>query len=263
MGRFFYFWAMICLISPAKSLDFETDSYIGRTTQADFLNQAEKLNASLKRLSRKKLQDLQSISSNLASLNFQRNQDWVTEEKMLKQAVLAFNGDVYTGLKANSWTEEDMNFASNSLRILSGLYGILRPTDLIKPYRLEMGTNIKVGRKKNLYDFWKKDLSEYFQSIDQSELILNLASDEYFKAVAVAKPLQRIIKFSFKDQNNNGDYKVMSFHAKKARGMMVNYIIKNRITEVQDLVKFNEENYYFHTNQSDKNHLVFLRDKIS
>lgn len=253
---------MILFLSPAKTLDFESDLQIGETTKPVFLEHSEKINAKLSKTSRKKLMELQSISAQLASLNYDRNQDWTTDHNDgVRQAVLCFKGDVYVGLKADEWTEKEMSYANDHLRILSGLYGVLKPSDQIMPYRLEMGTSLKVGRRDNLYDFWQDKIKAYFkENISSGELVLNLASNEYFKAVEKAKVKNPVLNVEFKDFSN-GQFKVISFFAKKARGLMADYVIRNQINSPQDLKAFDVEGYYFDDKESTDSNYVFLRDK--
>ena len=253
---------MILFLSPAKTLDFESDLQIGEVTKPVFLEYSEKINAKLKRTSRKKLMELQSISAQLASLNYDRNQEWNNEHKEnVRQAVLCFKGDVYVGLNADEWAEKEMAYANKHVRILSGLYGVLRPSDLIMPYRLEMGTSLKVGRRDDLYAFWQDKIKAYFkENISPDELVVNLASNEYFKAVEKAKVKNPVLNIEFKDFSN-GQFKVISFFAKKARGLMADYIVRNQINTPQDLKGFNVEGYYFDDKESTDSNYVFLRDK--
>lgn len=253
---------MITFLSPAKSLDFDTKQQIGSGSLPHFLEQAEIVNDSLKKKSAKKLMALQSISAKLAELNVTRNQEWNTahSEANAKQAALAFTGDVYQGLEANHWQAAEMEYAAQHLRILSGLYGILKPTDLIQPYRLEMGTSLKVQRRANLYAFWKKHLAEYLSGFPEDEVFLNLASQEYFKVVHVANPKNRVIDVEFLDFSN-GKYKVISFFAKKARGLMANYVVQNKLDTPEALSTFDVEGYAFSKGDSEENKLVFTRKK--
>ena len=253
---------MIALISPAKTLDFESDLVLGNKDVPYFLHDAERVNRKLRSLSRKKLRELQSISSQLASVNHQRNQEWNTDHSdNTRQAALCFKGDVYLGMEAQNWSEQDMEYAVNHLRILSGLYGILKPNDLIKPYRLEMGTALPVGRRKDLYAFWADKLKKYFNTeVGKEELLINLASNEYFNALKQAKLKNPVINVEFKDYSN-GSYKVLSFFAKKARGMMADYLIRNRIDNPDGIKSFNTAGYYFDAKSSSNDKFVFLRDK--
>lgn len=255
---------MILVISPAKTLDFESENISPSYSIPESLDRSEKIIKKLRTLSVKKLGDLMSISKDLSQLNHQRNLDWDTNFSIEngKPAIQAFKGDVYLGLDVPSFTQEDVDFANSHLRILSGLHGVLKPLDLIKPYRLEMGTKLPVERKKNLYDFWRAEVTQRMNSfLEQSEnkVLVNLASDEYFKVIDTTKLQAEIIKPSFKDFKN-GKYKVLSFFAKKARGMMSAYIIKNRINEPEALKGFNEEGYSFNEELTIGNEWVFTRN---
>ena len=204
-----------------------------------------------------------NISIKLAELNFERYTRWSLplNEDNAKQAILAFNGHAYSGLKADNFNENDFDFAQKHLRILSGLYGILKPLDLILPYRLEMGTKLENPKGKNLYQFWDELITtELNKDILNSEnnILINLASDEYYKAIKINKLNANVIKPVFKE-NKNGNYKVISVYAKKARGLMTRFIIKNKLTNPSDIKAFNTEGYSFNNNFSDKNTFVFTR----
>ena len=255
---------MIHIISPAKSLDFETKSKIEFHSESIFQKESEQIMKKLSAQSKKKLKDLMGISDNLAALNYERNQNWefpTSANELSKQAVLAFTGDVYLGMDANHFSKTDLEYAQEHLRILSGLYGLLRPMDMILPYRLEMGTDLKVGSKKNLYDFWgdkiTKAINESLKG-HQEKVLVNLASNEYFKAVKSKDLDGTIVSPEFKDEKN-GKLKIISFYAKKARGMMSNYIIKNKIAHVEDLKGFDYEGYSFNQELSSPNKPVFTR----
>lgn len=238
---------MKIVISPAKSLDFETKLPIERYSQPCFLQHSEKLNKVLIKKKPKALSKLMGISDNLAQLNWQRNQDFSTPftSDNARPAVYAFNGDVYQGLNAYSLTEQKMDKLQRTLRILSGLYGILKPLDLIQPYRLEMGTSLKIGRKKNLYEFWKKEITTQLNSeLEDDELFINLASNEYFGAVDVKMLKVPVISPVFKDWKND-KLKVISFFAKKARGSMVRYIIDTDAKTLEDIKGFNYDDYIY------------------
>lgn len=252
---------MILFLSPAKTLDFESGLSLGEITRPYFLDAAEKVNNKLRKFSKSKLMDLQSISRQLAEVNHERNQQWDKQNNEdVRQAALAFKGDVYQGLNADQWSEKDMAFANEHLRILSGLYGILKPGDGILPYRLEMGTSLPVGRRKDLYDFWRDKIKGYFKNtISEDELILNLASNEYFRAVEAAKVKNPVLSVEFKDFSK-GSFKIISFYAKKARGYMADYIVQNRIDNKEDLKGFDTEGYYFDVKTSTDSNFVFLRD---
>lgn len=253
---------MKIVVSPAKSLDFETALPTGKYTEPSFLAEAEKLNSVLQKKTPKKLSDLMSISDNLAQLNWQRNQDWslpFTKDNA-RPAVYAFKGDVYIGLDSYTIPENKLDVLQDQLRILSGLYGILKPLDLMQPYRLEMGTKLKVGRKDNLYEFWKKQVTEQFNNeLQDDELFVNLASNEYFSVIDKKALKVPIITPQFKDWKGD-KLKIISFFAKKARGMMVRYIVDTGAKTIEDLKGFNYDGYGFseeHTSKQDE--LVFVR----
>lgn len=254
---------MLVVISPAKTLDFETPWKLKNISQPDFLLESQLLIDQLQKLSATKIGELMSISEKLAILNAERFLNWhlpFTPENA-KPALLAFRGDVYTGLDADSFSVKDRNFAQKHLRILSGLYGVLRPLDLIQAYRLEMGTGFKNNRGKNLYEFWGDKITEHFNSEfsnQQKPTLINLASNEYWSVVKPAKLQADVITPIFKDEKN-GQYKTISFFAKKARGMMAAYVIKNQIKNPEDLKAFDSEGYAFNTKMSKENEWVFLR----
>ncbi len=252
---------MKIIISPAKSLDFENKVTTDVYTQPRFLEQSEKLNKKLKTLSRKKLSELMKISDDLASLNYDRNQDWQPPFSLdnAKQAVFAFTGEVYRGIDANSISEDKIPVLQDKLRILSGLYGLLKPLDLIQPYRLEMGTKLKVGRRENLYKFWDTKLAESLnEELEEGELLINLASTEYFKALPKKALKVPMITPVFKDFKN-GQYKTIMTFAKKARGLMVRYIIDNNVETLEELKGFDVEGYGFSEEMSTETELVFTR----
>ncbi|GFD76779.1 peroxide stress protein YaaA [Tenacibaculum sp. IMCC1] len=252
---------MKIIISPAKSLDFESKATTDVYTQPRFLEQSEKLNKKLRTLSRKKLSELMKISDDLASLNYDRNQDWQPPFSLdnAKQAVFAFTGEVYRGIDASSISEDKIPILQEKLRILSGLYGLLKPLDLIQPYRLEMGTKLKVGRRENLYKFWDTTLAESLnEELGDGELLINLASTEYFKALPKKALKVPMITPVFKDFKN-GQYKTIMTFAKKARGLMVRYIIDNNVETLEELKGFDVEGYGFSEEMSTETELVFTR----
>lgn len=252
---------MKLVISPAKSLDFETKVPTNRVTESQFLKQSETLNKWLKKQSARDLSALMKISDNLGQLNYERNQSWQLPFKTntAKQAVYAFSGDVYKGLDAYSITDDKLEVLQNTVRILSGLYGVLKPTDLIMPYRLEMGTKLPVDEKKNLYEFWKKDIVEALNNeLEDDELFLNLASNEYFKAIDVKALKVPVITANFKDFKN-GAYKIISFYAKEARGLMARYVIDTNAKTIDDLKGFNYKGYGLSEDMSTTTNLVFIR----
>lgn len=252
---------MKIIISPAKSLDFETKVPTSLHTQPVFLEQSQKLNKKLRTLSRKKIGELMGISPALAQLNYERNQNWEPPFTLdnAKQAVYAFTGDVYRGLDVVSLKEERLPVLQDKLRILSGLYGLLKPLDLIQPYRLEMGKKLKVGRKENLYKFWGDTLAKALNDeMTDGDILINLASSEYFKAVPTKALKVPMITPVFKDLKN-GQYKTIMTFAKKARGFMARYIVDNNINDLEDLKGFNTEGYGFSEAMSTDAELVFIR----
>ncbi|WP_086481109.1 peroxide stress protein YaaA [Oceanospirillum sanctuarii] len=255
---------MKLVISPAKTLDFESAPVTQTYSDPSFLENSQLLVDELKELSQADVATLMKLSDKLAALNVARFGSWETPftPDNAKQAILAFKGDVYTGLDAESFSEEDFSFAQNHLRILSGLYGLLKPLDLIQPYRLEMGTKFTNSRGKNLYEFWDMQLTDALNNEfaeEKEPVLINLASNEYFKAVKTKNLQAEIITPVFKDWKN-GQYKMISFYAKKARGLMAAYIIQNQLSDPEQLKNFDTEGYYFNEEQSKGNEWVFLRD---
>lgn len=255
---------MLMIISPAKTLDYDSPLATEAYTQPDFLDEACELIDQLKDLEPHQVSNLMSISDKLGQLNAERFRTWSTPftPDNARQAILAFKGDVYTGLDAESFSDDDFAFAQQHLRMLSGLYGLLKPLDLMQPYRLEMGTRFENKRGKDLYAFWGHKLTEALNQLlaEDDQVLINLASNEYFKSVKKKDLDGRLITPQFKDWKN-GQYKMISFYAKKARGLMCRYAIQNRISQADDLKGFNLEGYYFSEDQSDKNNWVFLRDQ--
>ena len=255
---------MLIVISPAKSLDFETLPKTQHYTMPDMLEESEKLVGRLRKMKPKDLSDLMGISANLGQLNYERYQTWslpFTPENA-KQAVLAFNGDVYQGLDANSLDEDQLLLLQDKLRILSGLYGVLRPLDLVQPYRLEMGTKLKYQRSEDLYAFWKNKITASVKGAvaeSGSNILLNLASNEYYKSIESKKLGAEIVTPAFKDLKN-GKYKMISFYAKKARGLMTRFVVENDIKKVEDLQAFDSEGYVFNPRLSKAGAPVFTRD---
>lgn len=255
---------MLMLISPAKTLDFDTASVTDKATRPDFLDQSRELISTLRDLAPQDVSSLMGISDKLGQLNYDRYQQWHTPftPDNAKQAVLAFKGDVYTGLDAERFNAGDFTFAQQHLRILSGLYGLLRPLDLIQPYRLEMGTRLENPRGKTLYDFWGERLTvainEQLNALKQP-VVVNLASNEYFKAVKPKALQAPLVTPVFKDWKN-GQYKIISFYAKKARGLMAAYAIENRLKKAEDLKAFDREGYGFNPELSTDKQWVFTRN---
>lgn len=255
---------MLMVISPAKTLDYETPPVTTRYTQPEHLDHAQDLIAQLRDFSPAQIAELMHLSDKLAGLNAARFGSWTrtfTPENA-KQALLAFKGDVYTGLDAESFDEADFDFAQQHVRMLSGLYGVLRPLDLMQPYRLEMGTRLANPRGKDLYAFWGERISGWLNdalAAQGDDVLLNLASNEYFGAVKRKVLNARIIDTEFRDLKND-QYKIISFYAKKARGLMARYVIKERLTDLHGLKDFNYQGYRYSAERSTPDNLVFLRD---
>ena len=253
---------MKILISPAKSLDFDSNIDSLKCTQPVFLNKTSQINSVLKEKSPKDLMQLQGISQKLSDLNWKRNNDYVDNHnnKNSRPAVFAFNGDVYSGIDVKTLSEDKVYDLQKSLRILSGYYGVLKPLDLIQPYRLEMGTKLAVNGSENLYKFWSENITNsILDEMSREDLLINLASNEYFEAFDKKKFDGRIISPVFKDFKN-GKLKIISFYAKKARGMMVRYIVDNEVSSYNELLGFNLGNYsYNEAETSDENFPVFTR----
>lgn len=256
---------MLALISPAKTLDYESVLPTDHHTLPRLLDQSQQLIDVARKLSATEIAKLMTVSEKIAQLNVARFNDWNADFNFsnARQAIFAFKGDVYTGLNAYALAEEDIQFAQTHLRMLSGLYGLLRPLDLMMPYRLEMGTKLANPAGPNLYAFWGDTITQLINADlekSQSDLLVNIASDEYYKSVKESKIQAEVIKPVFLDQKN-GKYKVISFYAKKARGLMARYIIENKLERAQDLKSFNTDGYYFDQDSSLKGELVFKRDE--
>ena len=252
---------MKLVLSPAKSLNFESELPTTITTESCFLNESLRLNKLLKKKSARSLSKLMGISNNLGQLNYERNQDWHLPftKNNARPAIYAFSGDVYRGLDAYNIPKEKLNILQDSVRIISGLYGLLKPLDLMQPYRLEMGTKFPVGKNKNLYEFWRKKVTQSLNDeLEDNELFLNLASKEYFKAIDTKALKVPVITASFKDFKN-GEYKMIMTFAKLARGYMTRYIIDTNAKTIDDLRAFNYEGYALSESMSSKTELVFIR----
>jgi uncharacterized protein len=258
---------MLFLLSPAKSLDFEAPAHDAPHTQPLFVKQAEPLIKALRKKSWRQVSKLMDLSQALSELNVARYQAWSPEftPQNAKQSVLAFNGDVYDGLNAKTLSADDLAWAQAHLCILSGLYGVLRPLDLMQPYRLEMGTALKVGRPDNLYQYWRKTIAPYLNERlndtiqgDAQPVVVNLASQEYFKSVNLKLLKARVVECVFEDFSG-GSYKVVSFFAKKARGMMARHAITQQIQAPEKLQSFFQEGYGFCADASTPDRLVFRR----
>lgn len=256
---------MIILLSPAKTLDYETKIKGPSFSSPYFLSKSKNLIKTLKNKKPEEISNLMNISEKLALLNSDRYKSWKGSRKesaSSKQAIFVFKGDVYQGLNIEEFKRKDLDYSQNHLRLLSGLYGVLRPLDIIEPYRLEMGTKLKISNTKNLYEFWSDDIANQILKdleLIKSNTILNLASNEYFNSVKSLEKSANIISPAFKDLSK-GKYKIISFYAKKARGLMASWILRNKIQKEEDLINFNIGGYYFSETESSKNVPVFLRD---
>lgn len=254
---------MIILLSPAKTLYDRSPVQLDSYTESQFMPEAKRIIAVLKKKKPAQLAQLMDISMKLAELNFQRYQTWEPPFNLGNswQAILMFNGDVYQGLKADTFSDSQFEIAQQNIRILSGVYGLLKPLDLIQPYRLEMGIPISIAGKKNLYEFWKTKITTHLKSeLAQSNqnILINLASKEYFSAIDTKKLKTRIITPSFKE-HKNGQYQMVSFFAKRARGLMSRFIVLNNITNPEEIKAFDMEGYYFNNQLSKENDWVFTR----
>ena len=254
---------MITLLSPSKKLNFEPQNMVDNYTQCEFIKSAEILANKAKNLTENDLKELMDISDKLAQLNRERFDRWSLpfNSSNAKQAILAFDGGVYSGLRANTFSDKDFGFAQDHLRILSGLYGILKPLDLIQPYRLEMGVSFQNPKGKNLYDFWKQSITDNLNNTlkkHPSPVIINCASVEYFSAIDLSKLKGSILSIVFKEYRN-GELKFISFNAKKARGLMTQYIVKNKIDDHTNIKDFNYEDYKFDSKLSEDSKFVFTR----
>jgi len=256
---------MLIVLSPAKSLDYESPVKTRKFTQPQFLDDAQQLIATLRDYSPDQLSELMNISAKLGELNVQRYANWQQpfDTNNARQAAFAFTGDVYVGLDINSLSAADLDFAQKHLRILSGLYGLLRPLDLMQPYRLEMGTSLKTDAGRNLYQFWGSRITDALNASlkkQKQPILVNLASNEYFKSVKEMQLCSDVITPVFKDYKN-GQYKLISFYAKKARGMMAAWIIHERVTQADDLKGFDVAGYRYSARESSPGKPVFLRQQ--
>ena len=252
---------MKLVISPAKSLDLNREIPVAHTTESHFLKESERLNRLLKKKSARSLSKLMKISPALGQLNYDRNQEWQLPftNTNARPAVYTFSGEVYRGLDAYSISEDKLDKLQDTVRIISGLYGLLKPMDLMQAYRLEMGTKFPVGKHKNLYEFWRKNITQTLNDeLEDGELFLNLASAEYFKAIDVKALKVPVITANFKDFKN-GEYKMIMTFAKQARGYMSRYIIDTNAKTIEDIKSFNYEGYGFSESMSTATDLVFIR----
>ncbi|MGK0309356.1 MAG: cytoplasmic iron level regulating protein YaaA (DUF328/UPF0246 family) [Lentimonas sp.] len=258
---------MLVLLSPAKSLDYETPALVNKATQPRFAKDSCALIEALKELDPTAIGELMHISPKLAELNYARYQNYQTTptKDNSRQAILAFTGDVYQGMTLANWSQKDFDTAQSQIRILSGLYGVLRPLDCIQPHRLEMGTKLKTARGDNLYKFWGSAITEQLnQDIKKSgsDFVINLASNEYFSSVKPKELKGTVVTPVFKDEKN-GVFKTISFYAKKARGMMADFIVRNQIESSEGLKAFNTNGYQFNAEASESNTLTFLRPSVN
>lgn len=257
---------MIHILSPAKSLDFDTALKIEKSSQPALLSQSKKLIENLKQKSSQDLQVLMSMSEKLGDLNYERFQNWKAAKKVSdnsRQAIFAFTGDVYQGLDATTLSATDVEYAQSHLRILSGLYGVLKPLDIMEAYRLEMGTLLSIDSHQSLYEFWGNTITEELNEAlrnHEEKVIVNLASNEYFKAVKKKDVAGEIISPQFKDAKN-GEYKIIAFYAKKARGLMSRYIVQNQISRPKDLEGFDLGGYRYNVDMSSEKNPVFTREE--
>jgi len=254
---------MIIVISPAKTVDFETAPQTSKFTHPDFLSESSKLVREMRHYSHNDIKKLMTVSDKIADLNVERFKKFKTPftTKNAKQAGLAFKGDVYTGLNIEDFSARDLDFAQKHLRILSGLYGLLRPLDLMQAYRLEMGLKLPIKNNKNLYEFWDSQITEKINSEfkkQKENTLINLASNEYFKVIQKKNLEGTIITPAFKEARDGG-FKIIGIYAKKARGLMSRYIIKNRLKNPEELKKFSLDGYKFNHKLSSKNDWVFTR----
>ena len=254
---------MLSLISPSKNLDFKSKSTSRKKSEPVFLNEAETLVATMRQFDASDIKSLMGINDDLASLNEERFGNWQPDFKGSKQAVLAFRGDVYLGLDAKTLTERDLTSAQRRLRILSGLYGLLKPLDQIHPYRLEMGLPIRTNGSENLYGFWGGRIADTLnQELAQHKnpILINLASDEYFKVVETSRIEYPIVKCQFLDKFRDS-YRFMSYYGKRARGSMARYLVTEKIDNLAGVKRFAMQGYRFDKTRSDKTKLVFIRDE--
>lgn len=257
---------MIILLSPAKTLDFaENNSNNFDFSSPIFLKKSKKLINGLKKMHPGKISSLMNLSDKLTNLNVERYNSWKAQTKPsvnARQSVFVFKGDVYQGLSADTLSKTDINYAQKHLRILSGLYGILKPLDLIEPYRLEMGTKLKNEKGHNLYDFWGKQISKNIEEDlknQKSNILINLASNEYYNSVQSLSENINVISPVFKDKGKDGRYKIISFYAKKARGFMTSWLIKNKVKNTKDIISFSDHGYIYSPEESKDSFPTFIR----
>jgi cytoplasmic iron level regulating protein YaaA (DUF328/UPF0246 family) len=247
------------LISPAKSLNFDVKPSISSDSEPKFLSDSKILVSELKKFSQDDIAKMMNISQNLAKLNFERYKNFTTPftKKNAKAAIFVFNGDVYDGIEVEKYQEKDFDYLQENLRILSGLYGILKPLDLMQAYRLEMSTKLKNPRGKNLYEFWQDKITNFLNE-EEGNLIVNLASEEYFKSINQKKLKAKLLNINFYEKKNE-KYKIIGIFAKKARGTMVHYLTKNKVENIEKIKEFNLLEYKFNDKMSDENNFSFCR----
>tara|TARA_B100000029_G_scaffold198492_1_gene196652 strand:- start:93080 stop:93853 length:774 start_codon:yes stop_codon:yes gene_type:complete len=256
---------MITVLSPAKTLDYSSTENISDYSSPVFLDKSKDLIGELSKKKSSEISKLMNLSDKLTSLNVDRYKSWQAQKKPsdnAKPSIYVFKGDVYQGLDAESFSKKDISFAQKHLRILSGLYGMLKPLDIIEPYRLEMGTKLKTKNGSNLYDFWGRDIAKEIEkelNCMKSELLINLASNEYYDSVQSLSNEIKVIAPIFKDKGKDGKYKIISFYAKKARGYMASWLVKNRVNKENDITSFSEQGYKFSLDDSQNGCPVFLR----
>ena len=257
---------MLAVLSPSKTLDYASPALTKKCSQPEFLEDSSELIKKLRSFSRPQLAKLMSISPKLTELNHERFATWTPDftPDNARQALLAFKGDVYHGFNLQDYKAADFTFAQKHLRILSGLYGLLRPLDLMQPYRLEMGTDLKTHRGKDLYAFWDTKVTDALNEAlteQKDDVLINLASNEYFNVIREERLDAQVITPVFKDRTKNGDFRILALFAKKARGTMIDHMIRNRLTKPKELKPFNTGGYKFSAKESTAAKFVFLRDK--
>lgn len=254
---------MITIISPAKTLDFNKIAITDQYSEPIFKEEASQLIGELQKYSSQDIEELMNISDKLAELNYKRYKQWSKEHSIenSKQAILAYSGDVYQGMKAGDFNEKQLKFSQQHIRIISGLYGVLRPLDLIQPYRLEMSIKLKNSKGVDLYSFWKEKITDFFNKEigdHKDNTLINLASNEYFSAIDKDKFKGRIITPMFKEYRN-GNYKIIGIYAKKARGAMAKYIVENEINSPKHIKNFNQHEYKYNEKLSTDSEWIFVR----
>ena len=252
---------MLILLSPAKTMDFKSKVSVSDNTTPIYIKEANKIASTLKKLNPSQIGKLMEINSKLAYLNYERFQSWSNQDAPQKQAILSYKGEVYNGLKANEWSSDDLVYSNEHIRILSGMYGILRPLDMIKPYRLEMGTRISIEKSEDLYTFWEEKVSKSLQDdiiSNKHKYIINLASREYSNVINLKSLGVKIITPIFKEYRN-GSYRFITVYGKNARGAMTRWIIRNRIQDLEALKTFEDSGYLFNQELSNSDKWCYTR----